>query len=74
MLTFKEYLQEAKNIGVLYHFTKLDNLEHLASEKLQRNDLDADIFTLYAKRGASLTRNYALSNNPTGIFLKTMGL
>lgn len=74
MLTFKEYLQEAKNIGVLYHFTKLDNLEHLASEKLQRKDLDADIFTLYAKRGASLTRNYALSNNPTGIFLKTMGL
>lgn len=73
MITFRDYLSEAKNVGVVYHFTTMQNLSHLADKKLQRDDLDADVFTLYARRGASLTRNYALSDNLFGDFSKKNG-
>lgn len=68
MIGFKEYvdLHEARNRGVLYHFTTID-LCMMMLDPIQQKQLDnTPLKLLTSRHGVSFTRNSSLPTHPTG--------
>jgi hypothetical protein len=72
-MEFKEYLEEWKQIGVVYHFTTEYHIEKMVdSELLSKYGLDK--FEMISYNGViSLTRNPRLAENPLGDISKRNG-
>lgn len=61
MSTLKE-LKEAKQVGTVYHFTKLSNLSSMADDELQKKNGGKGAWHLTSKNGhLSTTRNHNMS-------------
>lgn len=59
----QEFINEAKQIGTIYHFTTLNGLKSLLN-KDELNKFGCDILTFYSHNSyLSTTRNYALSTD-----------
>lgn len=62
---FKQTLEEAKSVGIVYHFTKPEYLNMLIDKNFQMRNLGVDTeFTMWAEKGLSLTRNKNLPMMP----------
>lgn len=68
MLNFTEWLVESKQVGIVYHFTKLDYYKIMSDKLMQHQNLSSDVFTMFSPKGLSLTRNFKLSSEPYGHF------
>ena len=68
MLRFKEYLEEAKQVGVLYHFTAFNTAWEILSDMVLKSGGEGGIsiggsFSIPIKRNfISLTRNFNLKH------------
>jgi len=63
MKTFKDIISERKQVGTIYHFTKIENLEKLVSKKYQEK-LGLDVLEFISYNGHfSTTRNGELASN-----------
>jgi len=63
-MTFKEYLDEAKQVGLIYHFTTLENawlilsdMELVTDDSTDFNAFDSGFSLKRAREGVSFTRN-----------------
>ena len=67
MITFKEFLQERKTVGTIYHFTKFDNLRKImkGNKELGLEVLDFISFN----NSISCTRNACFSTDITNFDL-----
>lgn len=70
MKTYEEFLfdlNEAKQVGVIYHFTKPEYFDLMIDAAAQKKNVSSEIFALYGHtRGVSLTRNFSLSSSHFG--------
>jgi hypothetical protein len=77
--TFKEFLSspvavdntvdEAKQVGIIYHFTKRDNILKLLSKEFMEKELGCDILTFMSHNGyVSTTRNFMFTDDVTSDF------
>lgn len=72
MISFKQYLAEAKQVGILYHFTTPAYFDMLSSAEHQKTTLGVGTpFVLYGSRGVSFTRNYGLAGKTGDVSLTT---
>lgn len=63
MITLRAFINEAKQVGTLYHFTKPENLHKLLDDDLQKSRGNGSLHLISHNNSISTTRNYNLSQD-----------
>jgi hypothetical protein len=63
LANFKEFIKEGKQVGNIYHFTKVEALNHLISDEKQK-EYGLEVFEFFARNDRfSCTRDGCLAHN-----------